>query len=224
MTQLLTVLRVLMTLILPALALASSTAHAQEPRPAMRETFFAEGGIGVSQQSEDPYTRRLEDFRFEADDWFGGATNSESVGYMLTENFGLLVRHDLLESRTYSRSLIDERSDHYAWETHAVSLGARARKPLHNEWFALYAQANLGLGFARTRYQNYHQSLVRERDFGVSFAVLVGLDVNFFKYGGLYTEAGYNITPILKNDFGDAHNDGGASWIIGLRMRVLEDK
>jgi hypothetical protein len=225
MMRILTVRRTLLVLLLPALGLASSNARADDAPVLRRETWFVEGGFGVSQHFEDAYVQRLRDFKFEPDlPLFEFTSHTETVGYMFTENLGLLLRHDLLESRVFTRSLTDEGQDEFEWNTHAVSLGARARKPLYKEWFALYAQANLGLGFALSRYQNYGQSAHEDSAFGVSFGLLGGADVNFAKYAGMFVEAGYNHAPVLQNRFGDRHNDGGAMVTFGIRVRLLQEK
>ena len=229
MTQILTVRRALVLGILHTLVMFVPAARAEDARPERRETFFMEAGFGMSQTIEDAYVQRLEDFRFESDtgELFVAGNlwaHAESLGYMLTPNFGLLVRHELLESRGFVRYLTDDKDDRYNWDSRAISLGARARKPLHREWFAVYAQANLGLGIARTRYRNHGQELHKDTKFGPSLGVLGGVDLNFFKYGGMFVEGGYTFAPLLENDFGDGHNDGGLSLLFGLRIRMLEEK
>jgi hypothetical protein len=208
-------------LAMAALSLASIPARAEGTR---REGAFVEAGLGFSGVSESAYVQRLEDFRFESDiELTPPVIHAESIGYVLHPNFGVLLRHELLEERQFVRDLGGSlEQDEYGWTTRAISVGGRGRIPLVREWIALRAQLNVGLGLSQTRYKNHGERRHEERELGLAVGLVLGADFNFFKYGGAYVEAGYVLAPVLENNFGDRHDEGGATLIFGVRLRTLE--
>jgi hypothetical protein len=190
-----------------------------------RETWFGELGIGMSGQVDDAYVRRLHDFGFDSGPMFENeiGISTQSIGYMFRPNYGVLLRHEGLEHRQLHRRRDAEHGDdEFRWDSRAVLLGLRARHPFLHEWFAVYGQLDLGLGIARSSYQNLGEDSHVELDFAPVASVVAGLAANFFKYGGGYIEAGYTYARMLENNFGDKHQDGGFTVTAGLRLRALE--
>jgi hypothetical protein len=196
---------------------------------ARRERWFAEFGLAGNAVREDAYTRTLEDFRFQrqskGDDELGF---EGALGYGLIRNLSLVARFDTLEKKAYERELHgpaegsrDEGYRHFSWATRAVSLGVRARLPLWHEWFVPIVELDAGLGFARSELWGEDVSEV-ERHYGVALRGVTGFTAGVSEHYGLYTVVGYTFAPVLDNEIGETHDDGGFTLAAGLRVRSLK--
>ena len=205
-----------------SLSAAPALAQWREPR---RETVFAEAGFGVSGDRHDGYVRRLEGQGYGEDPFRFSVVPTVSVGVMLPSRWqhadlGLVFRYEHLEHQWFEREVEGSRDEIFAWDSKAASLGLRVRRRLAKEWLALYGQLQAGLGYAQTavgREDREHERM----HYGVSVGGVAGLATNFFKYGGMFFEAGYTHAPILKNGAGQRHNDGGTSLLFGFRVRLV---
>jgi hypothetical protein len=196
---------------------------------ARRERWFAEFGLAGNAVREDAYTRTLEDFRFQRQNKGDDGLGFEgALGYGLLRNLSVVARFDTLEKKAYERELRGpaegsraEEYRHFSWATRAVSLGARARLPLWHEWFVPIVELDVGLGVARSELWGEDLSEV-QRHYGVALRGVTGFTVGVAEHYGLYTVVGYTFAPVLDNEIGETHDDGGFTLAAGLRMRSLK--
>ena len=107
-----------------------------------------------------------------------------------------------------------------------VSLGTRFRLRLFREWIVGFAEADAGLGIAFSTLERgepggrIHE--FTEKHYGPVFRGALGMTFGFSEHFGAYLSTAYVYAPVLQNDVGDMHNEGGISISTGLRLRSLK--
>lgn len=202
-------------------------------KQAPRERWFLEMGIALNGTHDDDYVSTLEDFRYQrqGEDFTtsleGGYSEDfeASVGYGIHRYVALTGRYDKLEAREYERELYgpsgNRQIETFRWTTRAISVGGRARLPLVHEWIVAYAELDVGLGFARSEYEDTETDKT-ERDYGVALRGVGGLTFGINEHFGAYLAGGYAFANVLDNLIGDTHDDGGFTVATGFRLRSVK--
>jgi hypothetical protein len=206
--------------------------HAAKHGLGVYERWFVEAGASWHFRRNDAYVSTLEDFRFRDE---GSPTfNYEkgSFGPSLAGGFGfsrygaVFARVDRLAAREFFR-LLENRTKppehtYYDWQTWSAALGVRGRWPILDELIVPFAELGLGLGMARSSYKFETGSASIEHQFGPVLLAAVGATVHLFWRFGLVAKVGYDYAPVLKNELGQRHDDGGLNFSLALRMRGLQ--
>lgn len=206
--------------------------HKKDGRREPHERWFAELGMRYLHYGEDAYTRTLEDFGY------GSSDERRSPGFRLIRRFrfstavglgvhrqlAVLVRYDGLESDFYRTTdsvfdsiLTSERI--YSYRSRAVQLGVRARLPQRAERVVPFAEADLGLGFARTELTVGEAGEAPRRERGPAVRAALGVTLGGTFAG--YLSLGFIYAPVLENLLGERRNVGGAFLETGVHFRTL---
>jgi hypothetical protein len=201
------------------------------------EVWFVELGISGSTQRDDDYTRRLEQFRYHPSiglDLIGRGVNRDdrvlflegAIGRAVHPNLSLLLRFDTFERRFFYRNLVGPgelgQAHRFDWRTQAVSLGARGRVRLWQEYIVAVAELSAGLGMARNTYDIANDVSDKSFTFGPALRAAGGFTFGFNDHFGIYMLGGYAVVRALKNELGDTHEDGGVFGSFGLRVKSLK--
>jgi hypothetical protein len=198
------------------------------------EVWFLELGVSGSAQRDDGYVQTLEQFRYQRGYKVGllGTVKPEdrllfmetALGFAVHRNLSLLGRFDTFEKRVFHRQLSgpnwEGRKDVFDWRSQAVSLGARARLPLWQEYIVVVAELSVGLGISRSTYEADGDAS-KSWDFGPALRGAFGFNFGSDHFG-VYLMSGYALVRSLKNEIGDTHDDGGFFGSLGLRLRSLK--
>jgi hypothetical protein len=195
------------------------------------ERWFVETGVARRFWQNDGYIDTLESFLFHESRYSmlsyeaSHYTPQFTGGLGLTRNLSLLLRSERLQARSFERWIMGPTTSiqnaTVDWATWSVAAGVRARLPLFNERLVPFIEADLGLAIARSNVYSAGESH-SEVQYGPMLRGDVGVTVHMGWRMGLYLSGGYDYAWALKNDVGQAHNDGGFHVGMGLRMRGLK--
>lgn len=197
--------------------IGASAAHAQAKSP--HETWFVELGVSLNARNHDGYNRALKQQGYERDLDLSLPLSPElAFGAALHRYVSMLVRYDFLESNTYRKTSGSSQVDTFEWTTRSVSLAARGRLPLYDEWLVAFAELSCGLGIARPR-DTVMGKETEDHQFGPALRGALGLAFGSEHFGG-YLVGAYTHVSILEKS-GQQHQDGGPAVALGLRVRSL---
>jgi hypothetical protein len=208
-------------------ALPEEAAKNDELRRKAQESWFVELGVSLVSPLADGYTRRLNAFDYR-DTRRLDVTVDGALGFMLTRHFGLVARYGWIEQQQFQSDRLNSVNS-LEWQTHALTLGARARYPLFGRRLVLFGDASAGLGITHSSFQypvstgSSYQSVISERhDYGVALRAVAGVDVGLSDHFGLFFAGGYALAPTLKNELGDRHLGGTFMFLAGIRFNGVE--
>jgi Caspase domain len=210
--------------------LAAPPALAQKGAGPPVERVFVELGIGRRFTQDDGFTGTLEAFRFRSVGDYtlagdsGSLTPQLAAGVGLTPQIALLARLERLQKREFERVTENQASpdelSRFRWQTWSVAVGVRAYWPLLSARLLPFAEADLGLGLARSSYSG-----VRGEDTqsyaGPVLRADLGAIAQLHRTLGFVLSGGYDFAPVLKNELDQKRNDGGLHLSIALRLRFL---
>ncbi|HEX6242867.1 MAG TPA: caspase family protein [Polyangiales bacterium] len=215
----------LSTLFCPVVKLPGHTPKGMTPY----ERWFVEAGTSFRFARDDAYVDTLKDFRFQDQ----GSPNGLDLGSFAPQLAGgaafnrhaeLLARLDRLAARELYRSLergpFPNDETRFKWRSWSIALAARGRWPLLDERLAPFAELGVGLGIARSTYEFEGESN-KEAQYGPVLLAAVGTSVHLFWRFGLVLKVAYDYAPILRNELGQRHDDGGLNIGLALRLRGL---
>jgi hypothetical protein len=197
------------------------------------ERWFVEFSLVRRFAHNDDYVETLEAFRFREVDHVtfaedgGSFTPRLTAGAGLTPHFSLLGRLERLQTRGYERQIQGsdgpEEISRFAWQSWSLAAGVRARRPLFAERVVPFLELDLGLGLAKSDYEPPDAHTDSTFAFGPVLGASVGVTLKLFWRFGMILSGGYDYAPVLKNQIGDRHDDGGFHFGLGLRLRGLAE-
>lgn len=206
----------------------SGVADLKFPEIDRKETWGIEAGLGGGPLHDDRYVEQLSNFGYRRSDYLWGPSRvdwSVSVSHRILGPVWALVRARQLDQRSFVRNSADSISEHmrrFGWTSYGFSLGARAVwEP--SEVYGLYGQVEIGPALAAAKLQDSTTNPTideSETYWGVFTEAAVGLQVNAWRYGGLFFEGDYAYAPVVTNLIGDTHDSGGFRFLVGIRARI----
>jgi hypothetical protein len=180
------------------------------------ETWFVDLGVSVNSSRRDAYTRQLTPRLHRSPAVVADFAVEAAAGAYFSRYFGALVRYDHLDEDHYES--VEGAQQSLWWKTHALSVGPRARLPLWEEWFSLFAEATVGLAIARVEERGLERDTRRE--LGVALRGVAGVFLGG-EHIGAYLNGGYTYAPVLEAPDGSVHDSGGFVAAVGVRARSL---
>lgn len=203
----------------------------REPRRPV-EPWAIESGIGFILRTEDDFTRRLQEFGYEAERPFIGTKRPRArfhLGFSkgITPHIALGAQVHTLAGDTYLRNAGDS-ADSFTWDAYGLSGFVRASSPRIGstyQYAELYGQLQLGvsLGIATLETGSQSGAVPRESTTDLHLGYVVGgfggVNTSLGRFVALFLQGGYEYAPTISNLVGDTHNSGGPSFQLGLRFR-----
>lgn len=195
----------------------------REPPPEQeREMWSIEAGIGGGPLYDDDYIDQLSEFGYEnAPNYSFGPSRIDWSLSGARRIFGPvsgLLRARRLDTRELSRG-----TRSFEWTTYGFSVGARATWEA-TEAAGVYGQLDLGPGLAVSELSASAGPAPRVDEtktyWGFFGEAALGLQMNAWKYGGLFLETSYAYAPVMENLIGNTHDSGGFRFIVGIRARL----
>jgi hypothetical protein len=201
------------------------------------ERWAIELSSGLAFIADDNYTERLQQFGYcvYSRDFSGMSGRFSLRGlYQLNSYLGLALQVQFHEqSDNYQRCSglsfppftppYDYKYS-LSWETYTVTLSPRGTLSLFDDWLALYAEMGIGIGFGFTEFAGQEEGTGEFTDsqgyLGYRLAAGGGIQLNFWRYMGMFVEASYDYAPIIENLMGETRNSGGFFLGLGLRLRI----
>ncbi len=190
-----------------------------ESRPA-REIWGIELGFGLGSFAHDDYTRRLQDFGFSEQIFAKGSALrlSAALSRQLAPHLSVLAEVRTLDGGHYNRDLLStaqhQVTEHFDWSSYALGVQLRAHTDFFGDKLRLYAQLGPGLGYTHSSLKGHGQDF-----FGPVLAASGGLFFMPWRHVGVLAQATYSYAPILANELGEHHDDGGIALLLGVRYR-----
>ncbi len=204
------------------------------------EGFIFELGLGRSfYHRDDAFEQRLSDFGYRIEHPMFVLDGEVFIGRRLHENFALGLSYFDLDARSYERA-VDE-AQVFEFDSFGIGgwvqgdYGLGRRRVLN-----FFARGGIGLAHASTEFdalkplgQTADQSPLEngvngtyetiEQSFtGACFSIGGGVQAMPFRHAGFTLHAWYTYAPILENAFGQTHDVGGLTVLVGLRFRTWE--
>ena len=201
-------------------------------RPPARsiDPWAVEGALGFMTRVDDPYTRRLEEFGYEAKRGLfefprGRAQIAVSRGLLPHLTLGLTF--SMLSGDTYVRSLGDS-DDTFTMAAYGASTFLRASTALLGQsgpdhvHLDLYGQVGIGMSFGFTSLQSgvgAERTTSSETQIGFVANGAAGLAIATRSSPVFFLQGGWDHAPTVANLTGETHNLGGGSFLFGMRFR-----
>ena len=196
------------------------------------DPWAVEGGFGFQGRVDDSFTRNLETFGYKPQRGFlelprVRASLGVSKGFIPHLAVGFQVA--TLGGDGYERSL-GQSSDSYRFDAYGANvfvrvsteLVGRAQSP--RPYLDLYGQVGAGMtvGFSTLTTGSTKSSASetsKETDYGYLLNGAAGVAVTRAPFT-IFFQGGYDYAPTTKNLLGDAHDAGGPSGQLGLRLQL----
>jgi hypothetical protein len=209
----------------------SGVTHSRLPDPdPSREMWSIEAALGGGPLHDDDYVAQLSQFGYGREQDlvdFGPSRVDWSVSgsRRIAGAVSALVRVRQLDQREFFRYSADSNTQHtrsFGWTSYGFSFGARATWE-GTEAFGLYGQVELGPALAVSKLDDSTTNpIIHETEtyWGFLTEAAVGLQMNAWRYGGLFLEGDYAYAPVVKDLIGDTHDSGGFRFLVGIRARI----
>lgn len=205
-----------------------------------REQWAIELSTGLAFIADDDYIKRLEQFDLcERSKDFSGISGRISLQglYQLVPYLGFALQFQYHEQSANYETCggvlhynppylqMTDLANTFSWETYTVTFSPRATLSFLDDWLALYAEIGIGIGIGITEYKGWDFDEFKEFTDSRSYlsyrlSMGGGLQLNFWRYMGMFIEASYDHAPIIKNLMGETHNSGGFFLGLGVRLRI----
>jgi hypothetical protein len=183
------------------------------------ESWSIELNFGLGAAAKDDYTHRLDDFGFE-EQWDGQnmLRLQVAVARQLNEHFSWVADVRNLDTNHYLRDVQSPSkvvNESFVWSSYALGIHGRAHFDVFGRVLRFFAQVGPGLGWVHSRFAGS-----AENYFGPVLAASAGLFIMPFRPFGFGLQATYSFAPILSNELGDRHDNGGLALSLGIRYRM----
>jgi hypothetical protein len=188
-----------------------------------RERFGLELGLGAGSVGQGAYTDRLADFGFAEQQLVEGAFLRLALAgtLQLSDHLSAVVDLRNLDHRRYQRTLLAGTSadpeERFAWWSFALGAHLRAHVDLGGDLFRLFAQLGGGAGYVQSELDGYV-----DRQLGPHLGAGAGAFYMPARHFGLGLQLSYAYAPMLANEIGDHHDNGGLALLVSLRYRSWE--
>ena len=200
------------------IALADTVAKGGDAATPIRNRWAIELGAGLAGARRDAFTRRLED----AFDYSGGALRSQlSVELVrrMTPNLALTGRVTRIASEHYSYAT-DLEPLGYDVTSNVFTVGGRGELSFHDDHTLLFAEAGLGLTWARDRFEDEMDRVFSDDFFAPHLAGAVGV-VRYSPWlngVGMGLEARWLYAPTVTNELDDPDTMDVGGLFFGLTV------
>jgi hypothetical protein len=125
----------------------------------------------------------------------------------------------------YQRSIGAE-TDTVSFHAYGAAVYLRTFVDL-GSWFGAYGQAGGGLGVGVVELQTQQTGVppsTTQTSAGYLLSGAVGLTARLPHLATLFAQGGYDYAPVIRNLIGDTHDGGGFSLVLGVRLRLGDDR
>ena len=200
--------------------------EADAPPPAEKDprdvpTWNWELNTGLSDRNRGAYVERLGAFGYQRKGSFidlGHWRGEIRVGRTVARNFRIMGQATFLTGDSFERTASGGADAHSYVGFGATAVARAFIRPGEN--LELFAEANLGLGFARTSTTVTGGSEANDVYAGPVVGGAIGMSVGAPLYFTM--RVGNDFSPVLHNRLGDTHNTGGFYGVVGLGYRFGE--
>ena len=191
-----------------------------------RAPWAFELSMGLSSVYRDGYIDTLEDFGFHRFfDLRVVGRGSFVVERRLPRFVSLVLRAQTFDHPSFTRdrnfgSPASSPVDTFALTAFGFALGVRGTGIFADGRLGVYGELSAGMGIAVTRFRTGNEATDRETELGYTLGGAFGVRYMPTLRFGMYTELGYNFAPIADNLFGQTHDSGGITGLLGIRMEM----
>jgi hypothetical protein len=202
------------------LALVDTVAKHGEARPELAHPWSFELAAGLADTRDDDFTRGLETFGYQREFLsLRGSISGEAQRRILPylSLFGRLTR---IESERWFRDTESEPME-FSVTSHALTGGGHAELRSRGQLAVLWAEAGLGVTWARDRFENEMDEVDHQSFLGPHLAAAAGLTLySPWLHGvGFDLDARWLYAPTVDNLVGDTMDVGGVFFGLGVVYR-----
>jgi hypothetical protein len=210
-----------------------SAAKGEAPEHAKRERdrWAIEGAAGFIFRETDGYNERLQEFGYQRQTGLINLPTGRfelGASRTLAPHIAGVIQAFTLSGDTYTRSLGGgSDTDTASFGAYGGAVYIRASANIVGRWLGIYGQAGGGLGIGVLKYQTQQTGVPptsTDTYFGYVLGGAVGMTARLEAVGTLFAQAGYDYAPVIQNLIGDTHNSGGLSFVVGMRVRLGDDR
>jgi uncharacterized caspase-like protein len=201
----------------------------ESPRPHLRtevDHWAIESALGFTFRRTDAYTSRLNEFGYQPDG-FDPPTGRVALGVsrLLARHVAGVIQLATLAGDKYTRSIADE-TDTVSFHAYGAAVYVRTFANL-TRWFGLYGQAGGGMGMGVVEVDTHQTGVppsVTTASFGYLLSGAGGFTMRLPYVVTFYGQGEYDYAPVIRNLIGDTHDGGGFSAVLGVRLRLGDDR
>ncbi len=195
------------------------------------EPWTIEASTSILFRQEDAWTKRLQQFGYNNDDFLKTPNVRASVGASrgILPYISLAIDAHTLAGDSYYRN-VGNGDDKVSFDAYGLGGWVRAqtapigRDSLHAGYIQVYGQAGAGLALAfqhlKTGTTGGPHEFSGDTYWGYQLGVMGGVAVQSPGIFGAFLQAGYEYAPTISNLVGETHNSGGPSVGVGLRAQI----
>lgn len=203
------------------LALIDTTAKlGEEPRRALAHPWSFELAVGLAAARDDDFTRGLETFGYQRDFMSLRGSLAGEAQLRILPSISLFGRLSRIASETWSRETESEPME-FSVTSHAVTGGGHAELRSRGQGAILWAEAGVGVTWARDRFENEMDEVDHQNFLGPHLAAAAGLTLYspWLRGVGFDFDARWLYAPTVDNLVGDTMDVGGVFFGLGVVYR-----
>jgi hypothetical protein len=207
-----------------------AAAKGEEPEFVRRERdrWDIESGVGFSWTVADSYTSRLQTFGYQESDFLNLPKGRLMIGVArrLAPHLEGVFQASTLAGETFQRSIAGS-TDTASLSAYGAGIYVRASATVAGNWFGIYAQGGAGASLGVLNLQTQQTGVPpssTETYMNYLLSGAAGLSARTPHVATIFLQGGYDFAPAIHNLLGDTHDSGGFSFLLGVRLRLGDDR
>ncbi len=210
---------------------AAAKGEGEEPERVRRERdrWDVESALGFTWRQTDSYTNRLQTFGYQQQgDLLDLPTGRVmiGVGRRLVPHLEGVFQVSTLAGDHYQRSIANTQ-DTASLSAYGGGIYVRASANVLGDWLGIYGQAGAGVSIGVLNLKTQQtgvQPSTTETYLDYLLGGAVGFTARTPHVATLFMQGGYDHAPAIHNLLGDTHESGGLSFVLGVRLRLGDDR